>query len=192
MATHPRLLLIASIGLLVAFSGPVAGCGGDTRRAETETTSAATQPAGASRQSPRGGGKAVSTKVSSPARRAYIARVDQICNRLDPERSAEQKRVGESTNTQEATKAYEGTIALGERQLRQIEAVPAPPGDRAVLRTNLIDVIKSQLAVRRQIRGALGTANVAELRRLRHELDNLTLSLVSWARGYGFRVCGGD
>jgi hypothetical protein len=186
------MTLAVSAGLLVALALLAAGCGGDTRRAETEVTSAATQPAPTRPQGQTGGAHAVSTSVTNPARRRYVSRVDRICGRLDPERSAEQRRVGESTTTQEATKTYEDTIALGGRQLRQIEAVSPPPSDRAAVRANLIDVIKRQLDIRRQIRGALGTTNVAELRRLRQELDNLTLSLVGWARGYGFRVCGED
>jgi hypothetical protein len=180
-------------GLLAAALAT--GCGGDKRRGESETTAATTAPAapapGARTQAGKGG-PAISTKVTDPARRAYVDRVDSICGRLDPERGTAQERVAKSARPEEAAKAYDETIALGWKELRQIEAIPAPSGERALLRANVFDVIRRQLAVRRLIDRALAAVDVPRLRALRGELDNLTRSLEGFARGYGFQVCGTD
>jgi hypothetical protein len=180
------LLLVAVIALLV-------GCGGDTGRAETEGSEATTQQSGSqpseTQQHPSGGSVQVA-KVTDPARRAYVARVDGICDKLDPERSREQERVGTAADTTEAVKAYDDTIALGWRELRQIRALPPPPGDVALVKANVIDPVKGQLVLRARIRDALAAADLPMLRRLRAELDNSTRALTGFARGYGFQVCG--
>lgn len=171
----------------------LAGCGGDKRRGEAEQTEATNPPSAAavpaSSLAPSSG-KTQVTKVTDPARRAYITQVDTVCRRLEPKRAREQERVGTSAEPDEAVKAYEGSIALGWRELRQIEAIAEPPGDAALLRANVIDPIRGQLALRARIRDALAAADVPLLRRLRAELDNTTRALTGFARGYGFRVCG--
>lgn len=87
-------------------------------------------------------------------------------------------------------KAYDDSISLGRRELRQIEAIAEPPGDATLLKANVFDPIRAQLALRARIRDALAAADVPLLRRLRTELDNSTRTLTGFARGYGFRVCG--
>ncbi len=184
-------MLATSVLIGVGF---VAGCGGDTRRAESESTAAAPNPTPASAAPQRAGtgGPVIATKVTDPARRAYVARVDSICGRLDPERSAAQERVRASARPGEAAKAYDDTIALGRKELRQVEAIPVPSGERALLRANVFEVIRRELTVRRRIASALAAVDVPRLRSLRAELDSLSRSLGGFARGYGFRVCGED
>lgn len=169
------------------------GCGGDTRRGEAEQTEATSPPSAnatpATAPAPSAG-KVQVAKVTDPARRAYVKRVDAVCRRIEPERAKEQERVGASTEPDEAVKAYEGSIALGWRELRRIEAIAEPPGDAPLLKANVIDPIRGQLALRARIRDALAAADVPLLRRLRAELDNSTRALTGFARGYGFRVCG--
>lgn len=192
MTAPSRLTLLLAAGLLVAL---IAGCGGDRQRGESETTAVATAPAApapASRNQASKGGPAIATKVTDPARHAYVDRVDSICRRLDPERGTAQERVAKSARPEEAAKAYDETIALGWKELRQIEAIPVPPGEQALLRANVFDVIRRQLTVRRRIDRALAAVDVPRLRVLRRELDDLTRSLGGFARGYGFRVCGED
>jgi hypothetical protein len=184
MATRTALILL--FGLLIAA---LAGCGGDRRRAETETTETATHPTAQPQQLPAGGPVRVA-RVADPRRRAYLGRVDAICARIDPERTKEQERVGASTDSAQAAKAYDDTIALGRRELRQIEAVPPPPGDGALLKANVLDPVRAQLALRARIRRALAATDLPALRQLRSELDNSTRTLTGFARGYGFRVCG--
>jgi hypothetical protein len=192
---HPNLCAkhagLASAAILVAVVVLAAGCGGDTGRGEGEgsvasTGATTTQTGGAT-------GAAVKvpvTNVTDPARRAYIARVDRICSRFDPEHAGASEELGKSKDEKEAANAYEGSIALWEKQLAAIEAVPVPPGDKSSLRANLFDVIRRQLVIRRQIRVALAAVDVQRLQQLRSELDNLTVTLIGFARGYGFRVCG--
>ncbi len=183
-------LAAALVGLLLLAPG----CGGDARRGEAETNTVASSGTTTGTQSPAGqtGGspKVPSSAVSDPARRAYVDRIDRICGKLDPEHTGARERVGKSTNESEAVNAYDNTIALWTKQLSEIKAVPAPPGDRSALRANLFDPISRQLVLRRQIRNALAAVDVPRLRQLRGELDNLTVALTAFARGYGFRVCG--
>lgn len=181
---------ILFVGLLVSL---LAGCGGDRRRAETEGTEPATQPSkvrssGSSQSSLAEPVRAA--RVTDPARRAYVTKVDAICNQIDPERAKERERVGSSADSIEAAAAYEDTIALGWRELRQIEAIAPPPGEGALLKANVFDPIRSQLALRTRIRTALAATDVPRLRQLRNELDGSATALTGFARGYGFRVCG--
>jgi hypothetical protein len=182
--------ILVLLGLVAVL---LAGCGGDKRRGEAEQTEATSPPSAAetpaSSPAPSGGRLQV-TKVTDPARRAYIAQVDAVCRRIEPERAKEQERVGTSTEPAEAVKAYEDSINLGWRELRRIEAIAEPPGDATLLKANVLDPIKGQLALRARIRGALAAADVPLLRRLRTELDNSGRALTGFARGYGFRVCG--
>jgi hypothetical protein len=180
-------------GLLVAAILLTPGCGADKRRGEVETTSTS-QPASAAstQRSTNPGPQAVPAEATNPARRTYVARVDRICSRLDPERESSTESVGRARDPQQAAAHYDDTIALGEKQLRQIQAVPEPPGDRRTLRANVFDVIDQQLAIRRQLRTALAASDLSHVRRLRARLDGLTRSLVGFARGYGFQVCGED
>jgi hypothetical protein len=185
----PRPLLLICLGIPFALLVGLAGCGGETRRAETETESAAsavpaTPPASAPVK------RVPVAKVTDPRRRAYVDRTDKICSSLDPERSNARKRVGESADIQGAVKAYEQDTALGSSELHRIEAVPPPPGDAALLRANVFDPIKRQLALRAEIRAALAAVDVPRLRVLRAELDNISRALSAFARGYGWRACG--
>lgn len=174
----------------------IAGCGGDTRRGEAEQAETTTAPTHPSEPSQSTGGESTAgqsvqvTKVTDPVRRAYVNRVDAICGRMDPERTKEQERVGTATGTTEAVNTYEGSIKLGWQELREIEAIAEPPSDKALLAANVFGPIRSQLALREQIRDALAATDVPSLRRLRAELDNSTRALTGFARGYGFRTCG--
>lgn len=171
---------------LIALSG----CGGDTRRGDDlSTTAGAAAPVSPQIKLPHG--PAVSAKVTDPARRAYIARADRLCAHFDPKRNEARKHAGEAADTAEAVTSYDEGIKLGEQQLRALEAIPPPPGDRALLRANVFTPLKTQLAIRRQIAPALAHGDVAQLRPLQTKLDALTRSLEGFANGYGYRVCGG-
>lgn len=185
--TSPRALTIvaASMAALAGF----AGCGGDSGRGEQERS--AQNPSTRTSSTPTTAKRSVPvTPATDPARRAYVARVDRVCRSLDPERSSARERVGSSADAQEAAKAYDDNINSGETELRQIESIPVPPQEKQLVRTNVFDVIRRQLALRRQIRDALAAVDVPRLRSLRGQLDDLSRTLTGFARGYGFRVCG--
>jgi hypothetical protein len=183
-----RSFLLIGLGIPLALAG-LAGCGAETRRAETETESTTTSVP--SLPAPSGPAKSVPiARVTDPHRLAYIDRTDRICGRFDPERSTARKRVGESADIQGAVKAYEVDTALGSSELRQIMAVPPPPGDAALLRANVFEPIRRQLVLRAKIRAALAAVDVPRLRALRAELDSLSQALTAFARGYGWRSCG--
>lgn len=192
MTAPPRLTIMLAVGIGIAAVS--AGCGGDARRGESETSTTVSPSVAATATQPTGsrGGPVIAATVTNPARRAYVARVDSVCRQLDPERNSAQGKVGNSALPEEAAKAYDDTVSLGEKELRQIEAIPPPPGERALLRVNVFDVVRRELAVRRRIGFALAAVDIARLRRLRGELDNLSQTLGAFARGYGFRVCGED
>ena len=176
--------------MLLALAG-LSGCGGDTRRGETETTApAATHPAASV---PGRHGTAANPPVATiadPRRRAYVARTDRICSRFDTERNGERERVREAADLQGAEKAYEQGTALGGEELNRLEAVAPPPGDAAALRANVFDPVRRQLALRAQIRVALAAVDLPRLRVLRAQLDDISRALSAFARGYGWRACG--
>lgn len=169
----------------------ITGCGGDARRGETEPgAGAAAQPqARVGRLHPRQAVPPVAA-VTDPRRRAYVLRTDRICRSLDPERGAERRRVREAPDAQAAARAYERGTALGGAELARLEAVPPPPGDAALLRANVFDPVRRQLALRARIRSALAAVDVPRLRALRAQLDDISRALSAFARGYGWHACG--
>jgi hypothetical protein len=185
------LCLAAGTGLALALVW--SGCGGDTRRGETETTSPeANSP---TTFVPARHGTATTPPVATiadPRRQAYVARTDRICRSLDSERNTERQRAREAADLQGATKAYEQGTALGGEELKRLEAVAPPPGDAAVLRANVFDPVRRQLALRAQIRVALAAVDLPRLRVLRARLDDISRALSAFARGYGWRACGGS
>ena len=176
-------LAVGAVGL--------AACGGDTNRAET-TTTVTTGPTASAAAAPQLAHAPATAAVSDPARRAYVRRVDGVCRRLDSKRNAARERAAEGVDEAQGAQAYDDSIALGERQLREIEAIPVPPGESQLLRTNVFDVLHRQLQLRREMQSALGDQDVESLQVMRSQLDSLTQSLLGFARGYGFRVCGED
>lgn len=186
LARVGRRFLLTCLALPLAL-GAQTGCGGEVRRAETETAPAAAPsvPAPAHRAK-----HVAVARVTDPRRRAYVTRTDRICSRFDPERNTARRRVGEAADVNEAVHAYEQDTALGAAELRQIEAVPPPPGDATLLRANVFDPIRRQLVLRARVKAALAAVDVPRLRALRAELDNLSRSLSAFARGYGWRACG--
>ncbi len=175
----------AFAGVVALVSVGLAACGGDSQRAETSV--AATTPYTTTTQLAKR--PAIAT-VSDPVRRAYIDRVDRVCKTLDPERTSAGESAEGIEDAAGQSKAYDDSIALGERQLRQIKAIPPPPGEGKLLRTNVFDVLEHQLEVRRQMSAGLAASDVEELQALRTQLNSLTQSLLGFARAYGFRVCG--
>lgn len=170
----------------------LAGCGGDTHRGDDlSTTTAATAAATLNPPIKLPHGAAVSARVTDPARRGYVSRADRVCGRFDPKRNEARKHAGEAADAAEAVTSYDEGIKLGERQLRALEAIPPPRGDRSLLRVNVFTPLRTQLAIRRRIAPALAHGDVAELRPLQAKLDALTRSLEGFANGYGYRVCGG-
>lgn len=183
---------IAAIAAIAAIAITLAlgGCGGDTRRGESESTGPThAQPLTAL---PQGGRQAAVpvAAVTDPRRRAYIRRTDSICGRYDKERNSERENVRDATDLNGAESAYERGTVLGRTELRQLEAVPPPPGEGALLRANVFDPVRRQLALRAEVRKALSNVELPRLRALRAQLDDISRALSAFARGYGWRACG--
>ncbi len=179
--------LLVGVGLCLALAVS-AGCGGDTNRAETESTP--TESASTGAQGAGGQVRLPVAGISDPGRRGYVKRTDRICEKLDRDRNSERARIGEAASTEAAVTAYEDGTTLGESELERIEAVPPPSGDAALLRANVFDPVRQQLALRARIRDALASVDVPRLRELRSRLDDISRALSAFARGYGWRSCG--
>jgi hypothetical protein len=167
----------------------LAACGGEAGRGETSTVVVAPAHVRAGQQLSE---TPVTARVSDPVQRAYVSKVDAICKKLDRERNSAREQAAAGAESAAGTRAYDDTIALGERQLREIRSVQPPPGESKLLRTNVFDVLDKQLQIRREMRTALGESDLPKLQKLRIQLDSLTQSLLGFARAYGFRVCGED
>jgi hypothetical protein len=181
---------LASILAFALLAGLFLGCGGDRRRAETESGEAPTRSNSVPASEATHSGPVRVTKVTDPTRRHYIARVDAVCGKLDTERATQEEKVGSAHGAVDAAKAYDDTIALGWRELKRIESITPPPGDAVLLKANVFDSVRGQLKLRARISAALAETDLRGLRALRAELDNSTRALTGFARGYGFEVCG--
>ena len=187
MRSSQRAALPGVTALVLALVA-LAGCGGDARRAETESTSAQAPPA--AKPAPGVSNPAPVAVVTDPRRRAYIRRTDAICRAADPERNRVREEVGKAPDAQEAAASYEQETALAASELGRIQAVPPPSGDAQLLRANVFDPVRQQLALRAEIRTALATTDIPRLRALRAQLDNISRAVAGFARGYGWRACG--
>jgi hypothetical protein len=169
------------------------GCGADQRRASESSIDAT---AGVTARPVAATGTAgrfeatVSVPVTDPARRTYVARVDRVCGRIDPERNKEREDSNGALN--DVARRYAVASVLSGRELREIEAITPPRGDAPALKTNVFDVIVRQLAIRKQIHQALLERDLASVEARQSDLDDLTRLLAGFARGYGFKVCGTD
>lgn len=181
---------VASVLVLVSVF-VLAACGGDTRRAsEPSIGHGGTTALAASASLEPVVVAAVSSPVTNGARRAYIARLDAVCSRLDPERN--RQRENASGDLAQVAGRYQDAIALGAGELREVESVTPPRGDARALRVNVFDVITRELAVRKLIHTALLAGNMTALETQQQRLDQLTGWLAGFARGYGFKICGTD
>lgn len=169
---------------LAAVTLVVTGCGAESGRVERVAT-VVTVVAGQTVPLP-----AATARVTDPARARYVAKVDAICRVRNPERDAAVKAAGEAGSEEEAVKAYDRSITTADDQLREIEAVTPPSADRELITTNVVDRLRRRLALRRLISQDLARSDATSASRHRAELDALTISLQSFARGYGFHDCG--
>lgn len=176
----PRPTRIVVLLAVAATSATLlAACGGEPRRgAVTDvTTPSVSVPQGTAR-------------VTDPARARYVRAVDAVCDRYNPEREQATAEAGSAPDADHAARAYDGTIAFAEAQLRAVEAVTPPAGDRILIARNVLDRLRERLTLRRELRADLAASDAASAQVNRAKLDTITLALESFARGYGFRVCG--
>ena len=188
MRIHRSVAWIAAGSALL-----LTGCGADRRRASessTDATAGVTARPVAATGTPGRFEAAVSVPVTDPARRAYIARVDRVCRRIDPERN--KQREDSNGALSDVARRYAVASVLSGRELREIEAITPPQGEARALKTNVFNVIIRQLAIRNQIHQAILERSLITVQARQSELDGLTRLLAGFARGYGFKVCGTD
>jgi hypothetical protein len=169
------LIVVASFAAAAGLSA----CGGEPRRAAVRelSTPSISEPAG-------------SAQVSDPARARYVRQVDDVCARYNPQRAQALAQAENAPDVSAAASAYAAEIRLAEAQLRGITAIAPPGSDRALIDSNVIARLRERLAVRRTLHSALLASDTTAAQNERARLDALTLALQSFARGYGFRVCG--
>lgn len=179
-----RLVNIRTFLALVAVGANIlvlSACGGEPRRAVSYTTVVST---------PDVGEPSDTARVIDPARAAYIRRVDAVCARINPERERAISGVGSAGDNAHAEQSMKQSIVLAEQQLREVAAVKPPAADRQLIASNVIDRLKTRLGLRRKLAVDLRDDDVGDASRNRAQLDALTIALRSFARGFGFRVCG--
>lgn len=180
-------------GIAAASALLLTGCGADQRRASDSSINATTSVTARTVSATGTGGAyeaPVSAPVTNPARRVYVARVDRICGRIDPERNKERQNPHGALN--DVARRYVVASALSARELHEIEAIAPPRGDARALKTNVFDVIARQLSIRNQIHQAIISRDLATVEARQSDLDDLTRLLAGFARGYGFKICGTD
>ncbi len=169
----------AAILAATATALATAGCGGESQRAPVRelSTPTVTQAAG-------------SARVTDPVRARYVAQVDRVCARYNPQREKAVSEAEHAPDAQSAATAYDGNIRLAQAQLRGVEAIAAPSADRALIQHNVVDRLRARLALRRALRTDLLDSDAASAQRHRAQLDASLIALEAFARGYGFRICG--
>lgn len=178
---RPGITLSVAVASAIVLLG---GCGGEPGRAERSET-VVTVVQGQTVAAPSG-----TARITDPARAAYVRKVDAVCRRRNPERDDDVRAAAEATDEAEAVSAYDRSIATAANQLDEIRAVTPPPGDRALITSNVLDRLQERLVLRRRLSAALATSDAAAASQARARLDALTTALESFARGYGFSVCG--
>ncbi len=171
---------LTALVLALAVEGLIAGCGGEPARAPEEH--AATTPVAITVDEPAG-----TATVTDPARAAYIRRADRICSTLDPRRETKLQEVDAASDP---AGAYEATVTLAREQLRRIEALTPPAADADLIAQNVIDRLRTRLVVRGRLEHDLATGDEAAAARDQAEYEALGIAVRSFARGYGFAVCG--
>jgi hypothetical protein len=157
----------------------LAACGGDARRAPVVqvTSPSVSVPPGTAR-------------VTDPERARYVRAVDAVCARDNPRREQAVADAEAAPDVAGAVKAYNDDITIAQGQLRGVSGVTPPPADRVLIRANVLDRLQQRIVLRRALRDDLSRSDAASAQRHRAQLDALTLTLESFARGYGFKVCG--
>lgn len=173
-ALRSTMVLAAVLAAVV-----LAACGGDARRAPVVqvTSPSVTVPPG-------------TASVTDPDRARYVRAVDAVCARDNPRRERAVAEAEAAPDVDGAVKAYDDHIAIAEEQLRGVQAETPPAADRVLIRRNVVDRLTERLALRRALRDDLSRSDAESAQRHRAQLDALTLTLESFARGYGFKVCG--
>jgi hypothetical protein len=168
-------MIVVAVASVVGLSA----CGGDERRApvvQVSTPSVAVPPGTA--------------RVTDPERARYVRAVDAVCARENPRREQAVADAEAAPDVAGAVRAYDDDIAIAEGQLRGVTAVTPPPADRTLIRRNVLARLQERIGLRRSLRDDLSRSDAASAERHRAQLDALTLTLESFARGYGFRICG--
>jgi hypothetical protein len=133
----------------LALEALFAGCGGEPRRAPEEHAS--TTPAAITVDEP-----VETATVTDPARAAYIRRADRICSTLDPKRETTLRGVDDASDP---AGTYEATVTLARERLRRIEALRPPAADADLIAQNVIDRLRTRLAVRGRLEHDLTTGD---------------------------------
>ena len=169
----------AALAAAAATMGLLAGCGGEPNRAPVREVSTPTvaQAAGTAR-------------ITDPARARYVQEVDRVCSRYNPRRERAVSDAEGAPDVSHAVAAYDDNIGLAEAQLRGVEGITVPPGDRALIQHNVVDRLRERLALRRALRTDLQDSDATSAQQDRARLDASLIALEAFARGYGFRVCG--
>lgn len=176
MADGVRVLSLVAVA---ATATTLVACGGEPRRAPVRELSTPTvaQPPG-------------TASVTDPDRARYVRQVDAVCARYNPQRDQAVGEAGHAADVEGAVRDYDDGVALAEKQLQAIEAIAAPSADRTLIESNVVARLRERLALRRALSDDLRASDVDSAQRDRAQLDALTIALQSFARGYGFRVCG--
>jgi hypothetical protein len=176
-------MIRAALMALTALSVSVApvGCGGEARRGPVRTV-AGPPPAAVTVNEPAG-----TARVTDPARAAYIRRADRVCADLDPRRES---KLHEVEGASDPAGAYAQTVTLAREQLRRIEAIHPPAGDRELIARNVIDRLRERLGLRDRLQRDVADDDADAAARDQSQFEALGVAVHSFARGYGFRKCG--
>jgi hypothetical protein len=146
----------------------LAGCGGSDENGNAATDTETTE-----------------TTIS---KEEFIEQADAICTRSGDAQAEAQSALDTATGAEDAGSAYEGLAEVFQGVNDEIDSLPRPEGDEA-----LIDDLSSKqneaAALVRELAAAVRAQDQAEAERVATEFEQLTAEIGEIADSYGFEVC---
>jgi hypothetical protein len=140
------------------------------------------------------GGSGGDTKAREPAKMAYVARADAICERQQAKRERFEDRVGglapitAAETDQVAVLLRRAAVALGS-EIRNLRALHPPIGDSRTPES-LLSILADQIHDLRDFAAAYDSRDAAAIRTLQVRIAADSAKASALAEHYGFQVCG--
>ena len=132
---------------------------------------------------------AADAKSFSPAKRAYIAKLDRLCAKDQDRMERFQARLLASESPRELQRVFDRLLELAERNLARIEGFDKPKEDRRLL-NRIIGLQRETLPLLDRILDAVQARNSAAVDAIAAEVYANAAKSRRLMGVYGFKVCG--
>jgi len=139
--------------------------------------------------------QATSTPAAAPTKAAFILQADAICKAHKTQEAPLESQLGALSNESDATAESTGPplmnklATMAQSDLAQLQALPEPTGDQAVL-TSAWNAQAKTIADLQNAAAALGNADLQGFQSDIAAGNTASAAASGIAQGYGFKVCG--